>query len=107
MSTTGPPGTTRRDLIGGPLGGPLRCAAAMTILGASVPMSRLVIGYPVLTGQAMRYALAAAVFALIARLRKRPRPGLSGPPQPDPEQGDAGQRDPEQRDAGQLSAGQP
>ena len=51
------------------LPGTARCAAAMTVLGASVPISRLVLDYPVLTGQAGRYALAAAAFALIGRLR--------------------------------------
>jgi drug/metabolite transporter (DMT)-like permease len=34
----------------------------MTILGASVPVSRLVLGFPDLTGQAGRYALATLVF---------------------------------------------
>lgn len=42
----------------------------MTILGASVPVSRLVLGFPDLTGQAGRYALAGLVFVVIARVRK-------------------------------------
>ena len=50
------------------------CTLAMTILGGSFPMSRLVLGYPVLTGQALRYALAAAVLA--ALVRPGPRPDL-------------------------------
>jgi drug/metabolite transporter (DMT)-like permease len=42
-------------------------AAAATIVGASVPITGMLEGYPVLTGQAMRYALGAAVLLLIAR----------------------------------------
>src|SRR2546423_284826 len=38
----------------------------MTVLGGSFPMSRLILGYPMLTGQAMRYALAAAVLPALA-----------------------------------------
>ena len=37
----------------------------MTVLGASVPVSRLVLGFPDLTGQAGRYALATLAFAAI------------------------------------------
>ncbi len=48
-------------------------ALAMTLLGASFPVSRLILGYPVLTGQALRYALAAAVLG--ALVRRGPRPG--------------------------------
>jgi drug/metabolite transporter (DMT)-like permease len=51
----------------------LFCTLAMTILGASFPVSRLLLGYPVLTGQALRYALAAAVLATL--VRPGPRPG--------------------------------
>jgi drug/metabolite transporter (DMT)-like permease len=53
------------------LRGALLCAAGMTILGASVPISRLVLGYPDLTGQAGRYALATGVFLAIGRLGGR------------------------------------
>ncbi|HEX7308261.1 DMT family transporter [Lentzea sp.] len=42
-------------------------ATAATIVGASVPVTGMLEGYPVLTGQAMRYALAAAVLLLVAR----------------------------------------
>lgn len=42
-------------------------AAAATIVGASVPITGMLEGYPVLTGQAMRYALGAAVLLLVAR----------------------------------------
>src|SRR2546423_92310 len=39
----------------------------MTVLGSSFPVSRLILGYPVLSGQALRYALAAeALFSLLA-----------------------------------------
>ena len=48
------------------------CALAMTVLGSSFPVSRLILGYPVLTGQAMRYALAAVVLAALVRPGTRP-----------------------------------
>src|SRR5256885_4409418 len=44
----------------------------MTVLGSSFPVSRLILGYPVLTGQAMRYALAAVVLAALVRPGTRP-----------------------------------
>ena len=52
--------------------GALHCALAMLILGASVPVSRLLLDYPVLTGQGARYALAALVFAVLLRVRGTP-----------------------------------
>ncbi|WP_082374038.1 DMT family transporter [Nocardia sp. NRRL S-836] len=42
-------------------------ATAATIVGASVPITGMLEGYPVLTGQAMRYALAAVILLLVAR----------------------------------------
>jgi drug/metabolite transporter (DMT)-like permease len=42
--------------------GTLQCTFGMTVLGASVPVSRLVLDFPDLTGQAGRYALATLVF---------------------------------------------
>lgn len=48
------------------------CVLAMTVLGGSFPVSRLILGYPVLTGQAMRYALAAVVLAALVRPGPRP-----------------------------------
>ncbi|MET9228226.1 DMT family transporter [Lentzea sp. NPDC003310] len=42
-------------------------ATAASIVGASVPVTGMLEGYPVLTGQAMRYALGAAVLLLVAR----------------------------------------
>src|SRR5688500_10912326 len=42
-------------------------ATAATIVGASVPVTGMLEGYPLLTGQAMRYLLGAAVLLLVAR----------------------------------------
>jgi drug/metabolite transporter (DMT)-like permease len=56
--------------------GYLSCVAAMTVLGASVAISRSILAYPVLTGQAVRYAVAAAILALLVRGPAR-RPGRS------------------------------
>lgn len=53
--------------------GTLLCAVAMTILGSSFAVSRLLLGYPTLTGQALRYAGAAALLGLLAA--RSPRPG--------------------------------
>lgn len=53
------------------------CVLAQAILGASVPLMRGIVDYPVMTGQAGRYALAAVALGVLARL------GLGGsPPQP-------------------------
>jgi drug/metabolite transporter (DMT)-like permease len=57
--------------------GVLQCAFGMVVLGASVPVSRLVLDFPDLTGQAGRYALAALAFVAIARVRRLPRVRLS------------------------------
>ncbi len=49
------------------------CAIAMTILGTSFPVSRVLTGYPTLTGQAGRYLVAAALLgALVRRSGGRP-----------------------------------
>jgi len=53
--------------------GTLLCAVAMTILGSSFAVSRLLLGYPTLTGQALRYAGAAVLLGLLAA--RSPRPG--------------------------------
>jgi drug/metabolite transporter (DMT)-like permease len=51
------------------------CVLTNTILGASFSVSRTILTYPVLTGQALRYALAAAALALIVAVgRSRVRP---------------------------------
>ncbi|GIG89500.1 DMT family transporter [Plantactinospora endophytica] len=58
----------------------LLCLGGMVLVGSSVSISQLVLDYPHLTGQAARYALAAAVlFALVRRF-----PGLlaGGTPPP-------------------------
>jgi drug/metabolite transporter (DMT)-like permease len=44
-------------------------AAAMTALGSSVAASTLLVDYPVFTGQAIRYGLAAVILVAIARGR--------------------------------------
>lgn len=44
------------------------CAIAQTILGTSVTLMRGVAGYPAMTGQAMRYAVAAAILFALVRL---------------------------------------
>lgn len=49
-------------------------ATAASIVGASVPVTGMLEGYPILTGQAMRYALAAVVLLLVAR--RLPMPSL-------------------------------
>ena len=46
---------------------------AMTVLGASTAVSAHLTRYPVLGGQALRYTLAGAVFAVIVRRRGLPR----------------------------------
>ena len=51
--------------------GALLCTTGMLILGASVSISRLILDYPPLTGQAGRYALAAAVLMLLVALVRR------------------------------------
>lgn len=48
------------------------CATAATILGSSVPISRSVLSFPTLTGQALRYALAALALGALVGLG---RPG--------------------------------
>ncbi|HTJ33475.1 MAG TPA: DMT family transporter [Dactylosporangium sp.] len=54
----------------------LYCVLTCAILGASFTVSRSIVDYPVLTGQAVRYALAAlALFALASR-RPKLRPSL-------------------------------
>ena len=43
------------------------CVTAQVVLGVSVPLTRGIVDYPVMTGQAMRYALAAVALGLLAR----------------------------------------
>ncbi|MFV2087117.1 DMT family transporter [Micromonospora sp. LOL_021] len=49
------------------LTGALLCTAGMIVLGSSVAISRLVLDYPTLTGQTLRYAVAAALLAALVR----------------------------------------
>ncbi|MEU7802756.1 DMT family transporter [Micromonospora arborensis] len=41
------------------------CAAAQLVLGASIAATRLLLDYPILAGQAVRYALAAGILAAV------------------------------------------
>lgn len=51
--------------------GAAQCGTGMVVLGSSFAITRNLLGYPVLTGQAMRYGLAAAVLAgAVAWLRR-------------------------------------
>jgi drug/metabolite transporter (DMT)-like permease len=80
----------RRDL-----GAVAGCVTGQVILGVSVPLTRGIVDYPVMTGQAARYALAAVALGLLARLgfgelaRRTIRPSGGPPPQP----GRPGRRD--------------
>jgi drug/metabolite transporter (DMT)-like permease len=55
---------------------------AQVILGASVPLMRGVVDYPVMTGQAARYTVAAGLLFLLARLGFGDRPAHRGWPVP-------------------------
>jgi drug/metabolite transporter (DMT)-like permease len=62
------------------LTGALLCTIGMTILGSSVAVSRLILDYPTLTGQALRYAAAAAILsALLAAFPGAARLGTARP----------------------------
>src|SRR3569833_3964480 len=51
------------------------CVFTCTILGGSFTVSRSILNYPMLTGQAVRYALAAVALAIIVAFsRSRVRP---------------------------------
>lgn len=64
-------------------GAVLLCVAGMTIVGGSVSISQLLLDYPILTAQALRYALAAAaLFAVdrwFSRSARRPVPSANRP----------------------------
>lgn len=68
----------------GQLSGALLATLGMTILGGSVSLSRLILDYPTFAGQAIRYALAAAILAAAVRWLPRlaPKP-VTGRPLPD------------------------
>ncbi|WP_405658273.1 DMT family transporter [Streptomyces sp. NBC_01166] len=52
-------------------------AAAMLLVGTSTAVSATVADYPVLGGQALRYALAAAILLAVVRHQRLPRVGLT------------------------------
>ncbi|MEV6261160.1 DMT family transporter [Streptomyces sp. NPDC051784] len=52
-------------------------AAAMLLVGTSTAVSASIADYPVLTGQALRYALAAAILLAVVHHRRLPRAGLT------------------------------
>jgi drug/metabolite transporter (DMT)-like permease len=58
------------------LTGPLYATTATTAIGLSVAVSKLLTHYPVLSAQAMRYAIGAAALLAVTRLRRQrlPRP---------------------------------
>lgn len=53
------------------LTGALLCTTGMIVLGSSVSISRLILAYPTLTGQTLRYAVAAALLAALVRYAPR------------------------------------
>ena len=57
--------------------GALTAAAATTMVGTAVAASSLLVHYPVLGGQAMRYAVSAAILAFAQRVRAGRLPRLS------------------------------
>lgn len=52
-------------------------AAAMLLVGTSTAVSATIADYPVLSGQALRYALAAAILLAVVRHQRLPRAGLT------------------------------
>src|SRR4051812_39436388 len=52
-------------------------AAAMLLVGTSTAVSATVADYPVLGGQALRYALAATILLAVVRHQRLPRVGLT------------------------------
>lgn len=57
---------------GSPRTGDLRCAAGMAIVGSSFVASAALAGFPVLGGQAARYAVAALVLLAVLAVRRVP-----------------------------------
>ncbi|SKC56775.1 DMT family transporter [Krasilnikoviella flava] len=68
-SVGAPRGTTVRASVG--------AGAAMLLVGTSTAVSATVADYPVLVGQALRYALAAAILLAVLRHRRPPRVRLT------------------------------
>jgi drug/metabolite transporter (DMT)-like permease len=97
------------------LTGALLCTIGMTILGSSVAVSRLILDYPTLTGQALRYAVAAAILStLLAAFPGAARLGTARPEATRHEAGQLGADRPgttrpeaTRHEAGQLGADRP
>ncbi|MGP4109572.1 DMT family transporter [Streptomyces sp. 4N509B] len=56
---------------------PVGAASAMLLVGTSTAVSATIADYPVFTGQALRYGLAAAILLAVVRHRRLPRAGLT------------------------------
>lgn len=52
-------------------------ASAMLLVGTSTAVSATIADYPVLAGQALRYALAAAILLVVVRHQRLPRVRLT------------------------------
>ncbi|MET8341062.1 DMT family transporter [Streptosporangium canum] len=59
------------------LSAPLAAGSAMLLVGTSTAVSATVAAYPVFTGQALRYALAAVILLLVVRRQRLPRVRLN------------------------------
>ncbi|MFG2697579.1 EamA family transporter [Kitasatospora sp. NPDC048407] len=71
MPTTTAPAATPPHTASSRLPGSLQAAAAMTLLGCSTGVTAALSSYPLAAGQALRYALAAAVLLPLARRQGR------------------------------------
>ncbi len=56
------------------MNGAVRAGLAQSLLGSSFAVTQLFLGYPTLTGQAARYAVAAGILAILTRRRPTGRP---------------------------------
>ncbi|WP_106401084.1 DMT family transporter [Actinocorallia populi] len=56
---------------------PVAAASAMLLVGTSTAVSATIADYPVFAGQALRYALAAAILLAVVRRRRLPRVRLT------------------------------
>ncbi|MEU9577176.1 DMT family transporter [Streptomyces chilikensis] len=56
---------------------PVAAASAMLLVGTSTAVSATIADYPVFAGQALRYALAAAILLVVVRRQRLPRAGLT------------------------------
>ena len=53
------------------------CVLGMVLVGSSVAISQVLLDYPLLTGQSLRYTVAAVVLFAVARLFPRLGAGSS------------------------------